>query len=199
MSDRVVLVTGYSTTGKDTFYRQVTGASEHPFNWTIYHTPGVKPLDVSSLGGATRVSFADILKVMVCKMLDIKDGTDIESLKTVVMHDGRTFRQWLIDVGCQYRAIDPFYWCRAALDPVWSLGQTTIVTDWRFPSELQYATENCSDVSTVRLYSSSVKDSPFDVDHQLDNTVTDYLCVRGSDGFRDAYEVFPFYKYYVPQ
>lgn len=190
---KIVLVCGYRRTGKDTLCKQLQGTSEVPFNWLIYRRPGAH---LFPNWPARRVAFADILKDEVEASIKeyLPPGFDRERDKEKPLATGKSFRQHCIDLGREKRAIDPFYWAKLAFSSV-GLDESIIVTDWRYPHELEYA-KRFGEVTTIRVYRSSVPhpDPKEDSEHSLDPVSTDFLLVTSEKDFADALQYFPFYS-----
>lgn len=105
---------------------------------------------------------------------------------------GRPLRDYYIEEGARGRAIDPLYWVKSVLP--FSLDEDVVVTDVRFPNELDYIER--FDCLTARLYRSQVPlPHPDDVTERgLDQAETDLLLVTSEAEFARALQLFPQYK-----
>jgi len=189
-----MLVCGYRRTGKDTLVKMFNG--ELPFNWIIYRDPdSEKCLDVKPV---RRIGFADKLRQEVNQLLNLTDNFDYETFKETIVSDGKTYRDFLIDHGGFRRSQDVNYWVKQVLPMV---TDESMITDWRFVNELLYLQTNLVTITTIRLFRSEVPIPPMNIDseHNLDNTVTDFLLVTDEQEFVKACEIFPQYKNFIRQ
>ena len=107
------LITGYKRTGKDTLVKMLNG--DEPFNWIIYKSStnlNEKPKNEKHfvLEPSERIGFADKLRLEVDTILNI-DTTSIDynSLKELIIKDGKTYRDFLIEHGALRRSEDINY------------------------------------------------------------------------------------------
>ena len=193
----ITLICGYKRTGKDTLVKMCNGDEE--FKWVVYKNPNSD--DIFHIRPTRRLAFAYKLRLEVSILLGIDESIDYDTFKEVIVKDGKTYRDFLIEHAALRRSEDIDYWVRKAVD--WdnlSSDDRISVTDWRYPNELDYIRQyEHLNVTTVRVYRSDVP-VPSDEDiseHQLDNIITDFLLVTSDDEFEQACILFPQYKNYV--
>lgn len=186
-TDQIYLVCGYKRTGKDTLVKMFNTRSE--FKWLIYSNSLSNNLVIRNV---TRVAFADKLREEVNKSLNIIEEFDYDTFKEIVVQDGKTYRDILIEHAAYRRNQDPDYWVKQI-----NIVGESMITDWRYPNELLYLSKHCKAI-TIRLFRSEVPIPPSDVisEHQLDNTVTDFLLVPNEEDFEKACKIFPQYQNY---
>lgn len=195
-----ILICGYSKTGKDTLYKQLAGISEIPFNWITYYENLPPFLSSLNIDGCKRGAFADILKQEVNFMLNVPE--DYESKKDMIYKDGKTLRDHYIEHAAEMRKINPDHWVEKLIlknskDVVDN--KVLIITDFRYPNELERMKNEFSKVVTIRVFNSklTVPDASIISEHQLDDISTDFLLVRTPEDFDKAVVIFPQYKNYV--
>ena len=208
---RIVLVSGYRRTGKDTFYQILQGECKSHFTWHAYAKPSASVKDLRSPGMKfQQKSFAQELKLETAKEYGIPefvsdDDKDVKQYLDTETNDIVSARDLYIKHGALRRSQDRNYWCRRVLDAITeaniqdqSLSYT--VTDWRFPNEYAYTVSRFSDAVTVRLWNSDVPEPPADVEseHALDAHATDLLLIPHykPHEFQRALEKFPQYADY---
>lgn len=208
MKPVVYLVCGFRRTGKDYLVQILRG--HKPFNWTVYRDSNNPSWRINKRKEVVRISFADKLREEVNQILKIKTVEDYDSVKDQPIFDGRTYRDYLIEHALYRRNQDIDYWVKKAanwdrLNP----DKNYIITDWRYPNEIEYLQTRSIDLVTIRLYRSSIPIPPSDIpsEHSLDYQKTDYLFVleelgsedseTDDDGFGKACSVFPQYRDYV--
>jgi hypothetical protein len=222
----VFLTCGYTRTGKDTLFKSVAerccccgsppdaavdsceccGSPPETNVWKIYSaTTDSKPPTwlIDDSVACRRVAFADALKHVAIKDFKLP-GTfiDYEHVKDTMILPGTstTLRQHYINVGASKRALNPDYWCEAALGHLLyrenSADELLFVTDFRFTNELEYTKKHAGSVQTARLFRSDVPVPPAGVEseHQLDGLLTDFLLVPSKEDFDAAVKLFPQYK-----
>ena len=199
---KVLLVTGYRRTGKDTLYEMMVG--NKPMTWCVYHKQGADKLRLKQVLDSrswVKASFAHHIKVMVLQDYNARYDKrymfdDIEMIKDVMMPDGLTLRDMLISKGDEMKLIDKDYWSKLVLNNV---VRDTVVTDWRFIDEATYALP-LKEVTTIRLFRPEVNvpDKAIVSEHDLDCYDTDLLLVTDRTGFDEAVKLFPQYKDFEP-
>lgn len=206
MPPLVMFVAGYRRTGKTTFGEDLSnGTFTH--EWDVY-APEEKRDSVAyhrqaflSFQGTKRFAFADELRRTVAWGLGLPINYDFEAKKDTDLVAGKLVRQHLIDLGAAGRAVDPAYWAKVAMAPLYDTTITpAICTDWRFVSEHLLAVKdgNVHPV-TVRLYRSDVPvpARSIESEHDLDAVATDYLLVPPHVGeFHAAARMWPQYRGY---
>lgn len=226
----LIFVAGYRGSGKDTLYRQLLDRDYWlPFNWIIYTSEdnlNNKENPFLQLNGIKRVSFADALKKEVKEKL-IKENLidnqfDVESHKDIPLVmpgtdlikkrnsgsprsnntiSNKTFRDYCIQRAEEARDKNPNHWCAKVLSDVYE-SENVLITDWRYPNELEYYTESQNIINkkiiTCRVYRSQVPipDKEIASEHSLDEFKTDYLLVTSEEEFTQAIKVFPLYTNY---
>jgi len=185
-STNVILLTGYAGTGKDTFFKTLTG-KEKGYEFLVYakdFSYDFRRYTFRKKGQFNRIGLADILKEEVEKIYNIPhDYQDKNS--PVFEYEGEKVSardMWIIH-GKDRRDEDIDYWCKkATIDP----DCVNIVTDWRFFNELKYWINLCP--ITARIFRSEVPEPPLEKEseHQLDDVRTDILIVTSHKEFRLA-------------
>ncbi|SPN78810.1 Putative deoxynucleoside monophosphate kinase [Brazilian cedratvirus IHUMI] len=194
----------YKRTGKDTLLSllQTSPLSsfdpdvQTPVYWIIYANPC---LSLSYVEGflrqrRRRVGFADRLKENVHRELGLTEVTEQD--KDNLYINGKLLRDYYIEEGARGRAIDPLYWVKSVLP--FSLDDAVVVTDVRFPNELDHIEK--FDCLTARLYRSQVSQPRADdlTERGLDQAETDLLLVTSEEEFNRALHLFPQYQGYKP-
>lgn len=89
-----------------------------------------------------------------------------------------------------------YHWIRCLVDDI-SANEITIITDWRFPNELE-ALRN-KDVITLHVYRSEIAEAPLDdrFEHSLDDNAADIIAVTSAEEFSRALARFPQYVNYT--
>ncbi|QIN54515.1 putative nucleoside/nucleotide kinase [Cedratvirus kamchatka] len=193
----------YKRTGKDTLLsllqsNPVTSYSvEHEdVFWIIYANPCLSLSYIESFltQRRRRVGFADQLKENVHRELGLTQVTEHD--KDNLYINGKLLRDYYIEEGARGRAIDPLYWVKSVLP--FSLQDPVVVTDVRFPNELDHIEK--FDCLTARLYRSSVLlPSLHDqTERGLDQAETDLLLVTSETEYEKALSLFPQYSCYKP-
>ncbi len=181
------LVCGYKRTGKDTLVKMFN--NEEKFDWVVYSAGN--HLDVVPV---VRVGFADKLRQEVNQVLNIREDMDYDTFKEIVVSDGKTYRDILIEYAAYRRDQDIDYWVKqVSLTP----GQNYMVTDWRYKNEVEFLQKR-GFVTTIRVYRSEVPVPGKDVisEHSLDNECTDFLLISPSEKFEEVCKLFPQYTGY---
>ena len=174
----VVLLAGYRQHGKDTFFRHIAG-QEDTYTYATRTSDGA-PFVFPSLN-YVRVGFADVLKRECADILgttaDEVERTKDEPLTvsysfkcTLPSNDPPTVRDMLIDHAAYCRALDPDHYARRVCDAL-SDEHVTVITDFRYPNEYDYALSTGRRVFTARLRREGASVPPMSVrsEHQLDN------------------------------
>lgn len=208
---KVILVSGFCRTGKDTFYTKLANENnKEMFNWRIYKNPSKRSKKIDRSLRYIRCAFADSLKEDEAPLIygippsipdsekDIKKFIHYKTGKLV------SARDIYIELGKMRRKEDIDYWCKAASKKIGEQDENTcwVVTDWRFHNEADFIINNYEDVITIRLYRSDVPqpDLCIDSEHNIDDYLADFLLLRDNvEGeFESAISVFPQYSNYIP-
>lgn len=188
----ILLLCGYRRNGKDTFAGQLKGSiPADKYQWKTIQPPKSK-FTIPANSDYQRISFAEQLKLDVLAQLGVDKIFDLDSLeqyKDVPLQDipldipkalqnNKTLRDYLISIGEEKRAADPFHWCKAAFrnyDP----HRDYVITDWRFPNEYKYITNFIvpGKLITVRVFRGEIAIPTYDGEHYLDNVATDVVVV----------------------
>lgn len=219
MKYKVFLVCGYRGTGKDTLWKHF---SQHPteFAWQVY----ANNFEELHLPKCTRLSFADALKHMVWRQhfsqppdsLEQIDRFKHQPVKAWIEANREryelvdeipdysteiTVRDVLINEGLRKRAENANYWVQKIIDKVAQAPTSHyMVTDWRFPNELEYLQQQLShlfEIVTIRLFRVDVP-IPDEVDSEnaLDDVQTEFLLVPRIQDFYGAIKRFSMYSEY---
>ena len=112
-----------------------------------------------SLAGKLRDEVNQVLAIDPCVNLSEFESMDYDVLKEIVIKDGKTYRDILISHTAYRRNQNIDYWVSRAAD--WSNLTDTMVTDWRYPNELEYiSNSNNINLVTVRLFRTAVEVPP---------------------------------------
>ena len=196
------LVCGYKRTGKDYLFKMFN--NEIDFNWVVYTKPnsdkefGINDDNrINKDNRINRVGFADALREEVNNLYDVRSDEDYDVLKEMVIKDGRTYRDLLIEHAAFRRNQNIDYWISLASKDIISKNDV-MITDWRYPNEVDYLLNLDLKITTIRVFRSEVPIPPVEMisEHQLDDIVTDFLLVPENE-FNKACEIFPQYKSYV--
>jgi RNA polymerase sigma factor (sigma-70 family) len=171
MKKTIVILSGKAGAGKDTFAEMLGGAWE-------------------------RISFADEVKATCSELVDLHmDFFHKRELKDSPMLIGgkiQTPRDLCVSVGMYYRGIDPHYWTKKAVEKIRnSKSEFFVITDWRFPNELEaiqraFETEDSSGdssskaVHSVRIVGRDALGSTHESECALDNYPVDYVIINRS-------------------
>ena len=140
MSKTLVLISGYSRSGKDTFADGML-------------LPNLRNADFTY-----KVAFADQLKEIADEVLGLANLR--HSLKDTFYNDNFKVknRQVLVHLGVAMRSIDPNVWVDLALrrsnfpSAIETAGANVIVTDWRYLNEYRRAAELMPDFKVITVY-----------------------------------------------
>ena len=117
----IICLTGFATSGKDTFLKLLQINDSTPFLPTKYE----------------RIAFADKLKQTASPYIKSIYNIDIFNCTPEQKEIARPI---LISIGCWARDnISPNYWVDSVIDDIkslWSKGYVPILADWRFSSEI---------------------------------------------------------------
>lgn len=203
----VVFLHGYQRTGKDEFADFLSGK---PSQWEHFHALYKSDdrkhlLKYSVLGreeqdwlrlafaGAVRET-AELEHAEFLAYMRQKHGTEYDLLKSIV-YDGpderyrnRTLRDLLIEIGMRGRAIDPDFWVKDALGKTMAApDRPVVITDFRFPNEIQCFEGINRTVVSIRLFRSSVP-VPADTmqaEHDLNDYEPDFIIVPLENAFQE--------------
>jgi hypothetical protein len=194
------MICGYYGHGKD---RVLDDLIHEQFtnNWYVYGPPQNNDYKWMGTTNFKRVAFADELKRDVISKYNL--SPDIEKSDTVyVNYKYQTYRDLLICEAKMNRMIDPDIYCKRAFDNVEH--KNVFVTDWRYPNEYKYVTDNINlNTVTLRVFrkdaKSGIPDSSIESEHSLDRFLTDFLILAKNEvqPFRASISFFPQYRDYV--
>jgi hypothetical protein len=196
----IILLCGYRRTGKDSFYQKLTN-NDIPYVWHIYQDLNKNP-DFPKNVEYIRTAFADALKIETSQIYGISSNDDNKDVKNIIHYKTSELvskRDIFIEWASVRRLEDPNYWCKAAFINLDYIDKWIVVTDWRFTNEEIYVKEISSNVITCRLFRSDVAEPDKEIisEHELDNTITDFLFLSSEDEFPDFIKKFPQYKNYT--
>lgn len=174
MKSTVILITGYRRMGKDTLAQKII-ANDNLIVDGYKYKINIQPLP-SLIRPFYRIAIADTLKALVHANLGLKlaNPREYERIKDKPLFNGRSLRDYYIEVGKQYRDLDPYYWIDKTIQRFHNKG-TPIITDWRFPSEYTRLIDMEYKVLTMRITRKGVPIPPLDIEseHALDNFPVD--------------------------
>lgn len=122
--NKVLLITGYQRSGKDTAAGIIDEMLNHDF---------------------IPVNLATPIKDELGEMFDMT-GSQIDELKKTIP----LIRDHLITLGNAKRRIKPTYWCEKATEGLHE--ESLIIPDWRFYDEYDYFDRNTTHLFTCRVY-----------------------------------------------
>lgn len=182
MSKLAILLTAPRKTGKDTLVDKILFSSNE-YKWKIYSRQDNTQLDLPQ--DLVHIAFAKKLKRDCSKIYNIPENIsdedkDIKQFIHYITGELVSARDIYIEYGKLKRLEDIDYWCAAAVSD--NLDDNIIITDWRFPNELDYISSKYR-VVTVRLYRSNVIEADFTVEseHSLDLFPVDFVLVPEND------------------
>lgn len=197
-----ILICGYRRSGKDTLATDLMSSDTKKLErWNFYCnwvSPNNNEIDYNSLCTYTRKAFAQTLKEEASKIIGIP-VEEIDKRKEEFWREGETIRSFLISYATKEREKDVDCWCKKAL---MDLPEYLIITDFRFPNELEYVKSHYEKVITIRVVSRSVSvPSPEDMsERSLDNLLTDYVVVPNDreyssiKEYKNMLKLFPQYQ-----
>lgn len=197
---KIILVCGYTKTGKDTVCNQFSRSSSIPFNWNIYKNSFKRDIrDLILNHTFIRRASADAVKKSHCSTYNL-DINMIEEEKDKLFIDGKTHRDFLKELATIERSKYIDVWInKSTSDLVYDHTSKNIVviTDWRFENEWYYVYNMFppDSIITIRLFSPiiPIPDQSIISEHELDNWTTDYIFVRDGD-LNDVVMIFPQYE-----
>jgi len=204
----VILVCGYSRTGKDVFFSILSNTIfESPiFKWRCYqHYTDNKKFPFNNI--YVRKSFADELKKEVCSIYNIPLFIDNKELKQFIHPHTKqvvSARDCYIEHALIRRTQDPLYWCKKIFNTsLIDQNITYVITDWRYENELSYIKTHFKNITTIRLFRSNVPIPHQDIisEHNIDKYTTDFLLLTENihiDEFKKSLYIFPQYYDYIP-
>lgn len=182
----IYLITGYSGSGKDTFFKSIIG--QNNFLWECYSNESYKPNDPNAI----RFALADELKILVAKKLKITYDSELEKIKDKKIFNDNTksFRDHLIDYALKKRLKDPDYFCKLLIKKINeipthldsnsnsnNLDINIYITDWRFKNELDFFKKNFNNVKTIRVARLGIQKLNIYSETNLDKFETDILVI----------------------
>lgn len=203
----VVFLHGYQRTGKDGFADFLAGKSSQ---WEHFHAlyksdDRKRLLKYSVLGREDqdwlRLSFAGAVRrtaevehAEFLAYMRQKHGTDYDLLKSIV-YDGpderyrdRTLRDLLIEIGMRGRSVHPDFWVKDVLRQATAApDRPVVITDFRFPNEIQCFQDINRPVISIRLFRASVP-TPADsmqAEHDLNDYEPDFIIMPLENAFQE--------------
>lgn len=201
MDNDIIMVCGYKKTGKDTLYRRLCGDTSG-WRWEVFSSGSYWPL----IDTPERRAFATALREEVYQWagvpVDLPDSEkDVKQYTHPDTREDVSARDLLITHGKYRRQQDIDYWCISAFPS--DVESDIVVTDWRFPNELEWCTNNLHvNLYTARMFRADVDVPAYTIEseHALDDTLTDFLLLREGSiiDYRVAMRLFPEYRGYTP-
>ena len=164
MSKKIILLSGYAGSGKDTVGDILV--KDH---------------------GYTRFAFADRLKQYVSTKHSIDRGLmeTQEGKKTIInVEDNLTVRDILIDEAAKSKRDYPNVWADFLLDDISDSGSECdkiVVTDLRYPNEYSTIKKYYDDVTACRIHNPNIEILSDDSEHQMDSFTFDKVIYNTSD------------------
>lgn len=169
------MVTGYSGSGKDTFYKSITGKNN--IIWECYSNEKYILNDLK----AVRFALADELKIKVAKKLGITYDIDLEKNKDnkIFENNTKSFRDYIIEYAIKKRKKDINYFCKLLVKKIDAIDINTniYITDWRYMSELEFFEKYYENVKTIRIARLGIKKIDIESETNLDKYKTDILVI----------------------
>lgn len=176
----ILLLCGYRRMGKDTFCEKM-----RQNDLKNYAITGDQPFPSNALK-VNRIAFADSLKKEVAEILHMS-VEELELRKDMSLDrpynfkmgqpDNPTFRHVLIDVAMHVRETEPDHWTHVAIHNSYSAEDLNVVTDHRFPNEVEVLRKMFpGKVYVARIRRDGVEIPPLtDVsEHSLDDCEVDW-------------------------
>lgn len=199
----IYLLCGYSKTGKDTFYEQIS-SNNVMYEWQIYSAIPKKQLDLENINKYyVRVAFANAVKIEAAQIYHIPYVVTDKDCKQFIHYKSGELvsaRDIYIEWAQLRKTNNIYYWANLVVQFILQNYPTSdiIITDWRFVEEIEYIKEYFSQVTTIRLYRASVETNMNNYsEHALDNYVTDFLIIDKQDNFIEVCTKFPQYNNYT--
>lgn len=208
-----LLISGYRLHGKDTFFQNLKSGNCITDLYDVYLNEDsyISCLEIFTHKPERyrRVAFADALKTSLAELFDI-EVYELDSLKTSQMSiehiqkyprklvDNPIYRDAMIDLGLYMRkTVGDWCWASLAASNV-KLDQKEIpiITDFRFPSELQYAEYIKKRPITLRLHRSDAEIPPLEdeSEHSLDRFPFDFMVVPTGEKLHQLYNGCTYHK-----
>lgn len=181
----LIFVCGYAGSGKDTLANDIIQNNES--RWIFTSNMHYLWLEGYKF---KRFSFADKLK-RECEVIYRvpREENDKNTPKYILNGKPASARDiWIYEAKLQ-RDKDPYYYARDLQHD-----DNYIVTDWRYPNELEY--HNAEDVVTIRVFRECVDIMDIPSEHYLDNYMTDFLVVDSLSSLNKCKTLLPQYKNY---
>lgn len=201
--DKVVLICGYKTTGKDKLFRILNFPHEEHFPLMVLRRKNIEnKLSLLSAFRWSKFALADELKFEVAnsykkelrhKLLNISD-----SEKEIILSEiGKSPRDLWINHGKIRRDQNINYWCQI----VWNKIKLqnifrSMITDFRFENEYSFFHFSTRKLITIRYFRKDVPIKNDPSERSLDNFLTDYLVFpkeNFEEEFAAALKIFPQY------
>ncbi len=183
----LVMICGYRRSGKDYTYKLIKNGIRIQSSWNVYihsrHSSNIlSPLSFESTDNIQRLAFADILKEKLALDLNMT-VIDMEFTKDIPIPgdiNGLTPRHYMIKMGYEYRMKDPLYWVKLVAEK-YNPNMTNVVTDFRYPNEIQLGHLTNEIPITIRIVRKSTPMPELEElsehymdDYQTDVILTDY-------------------------
>jgi len=191
MAKRVIFITGYKRSGKDTLYNRYPDWSH--VNIYVAHKT-VLPDWLFEEKTPVRLAFADKLKKQAREALHLPESLDIDAVKDTLKVDGKTLREHMKEIAISHRVQNDQYYAQAVKDQITEEKTLYMITDWRFKIEYDII----QPVLTARIFRKEVPiPAPSDkTEHELDTFKTDIVFVPHGD-WRACVRQFPQYRGYI--
>lgn len=202
----IILLCGYRTTGKDTFFQILTkNPGFHTFRYKIFAHPNFKSSAFNTNLPYERLSFADNLKQEASIEYGIPahipdSDKDLKQFIHPTTKSLISARDIYIEWADIRKSQDQDYWIKKAFDSH-KIGSSFIVTDWRYTNESFYVKQTFQNTITARIYRSNIIEPALSIssEHSLDFYQTDLLILSHDleDDFEKAVQRFPQYKDFI--
>ena len=161
MSKRIIWLSGWASSGKDTAAEAIVG-----------------------LGGV-RFAFADSLKDLVAEKYEFpRHWCDtVDGKATVLAENGKSVRDLLIYESREAKKENINVFARTVLEKIVvaiDYSKLIVISDWRFPHEYDFITKNMSDTEhiTIRIVRNGVVPLADSSEHELDTWVPTHKVVN---------------------
>lgn len=177
---RVLAVCGYKRHGKDSFVSDllsVARGNAPSYAWAVFSRREARPLAVCPK--ATHVSFAARIKTQVHHALGLPDGYEPADKDAPMLSRQTSFRDLYKRAAAEMTTANPRHWADAALDNVPPDTTQVLVSDFRFPAELEAMRQVDADMLTARVFyaHAAIPDTLDSTERSLDSLTTDFLAL----------------------
>lgn len=226
---RILAVCGYKRHGKDSFVADLIAVSRGRspvYSWAVFSLRGSIPLSVcpkarhvssacpeaktpssvcpkvrhlSVCADSRHISFAARLKKQVHNSLGLPDEYEPVDKDALMLTRDVSFRDLYKQEAAKMTAANPHHWADAALKDVPAETTQALVSDFRFPAELESMRAVDPDVVTARVFyaHAAIPDALDTTEHSLDFLTTDFLALPLEDLHRHreaVLDVLPQYR-----